>query len=116
MISDVTLGLIYTCKQVGQTDVDLSNFLQQYYDSAYPYSREEIDDSLREAVIECIIHANSVNRAVRNYFLNTWIISTPDEHQRMVGFLAHMRVMEDGEYVNGMRENPFKDWEMFRVE
>lgn len=116
MISDLTLGLIYTCKQVGQTDTDFSNFLQQYHSSSYPYSREEIDTFLRKAIVDYLATADDTQKEIRRYFLDFWTINPIDEHKRMVSFLAFIQVMYDEEYINGVRENPFADWEMFKDE
>lgn len=47
-MKDKSLGIIYTIKQVGWSDMCIGRFLQQYYSSKRNYSRSEINAALRE--------------------------------------------------------------------
>lgn len=105
-MTDRSLGIIYTIKQKGTSDVTLAAFLQKFYSTAYIYNRDEIDKILRETCVDFIQSADDPIRELRRYFLSVNIYSLVEitEHTRMINFLQQIQISKDGNYINDFRD------------
>lgn len=104
---DRTLGIIYTIKQKGTDDATIMHFLQKYSNTTYPFTREEIDQILRETCANFIEGADNPIQEIHRYFLSSSIFSHIgiSEHDRMINFLQQTQISSNGKYING-----FKEW------
>ena len=117
-MTDFTLGIIYCMKGWGRCDLNqdetLAEFCRQYYASSYRYPREAMFPFIQQAIVDYITNADDPIREIRRYF-NTQSVVFPDsEWHRMCLFLLEATVFEDGEYVNGFRDNPLKHLPIFK--
>lgn len=105
-MTDRSLGIIYTVKQKGTSDVTLAAFLQKFYNTPYIYNRDEIDKILRETCVDFIQTADDPMREIRRYFLNTNLYSFVEitEHVRIINFLQQTQISKDGKYINDFRD------------
>ena len=105
-MTDRSLGIIYTIKQKGTSDITLAAFLQKFYDTIYIYNRDEIDKILRETCADFIQSADDPMREIRRYFLNanTYSFMEIVEHVRMINFLQQTQISKDGNYINDFRD------------
>ena len=114
VMEDRTIGIIYALKQGKYSpDMNICMFMSEWSDTDWNYQgRDSIDDVLRRAVVdylECCGNKYEISR----YFYNAslWI---RNEYDRMILFLQHIQVRENENYVNGMRDNPYSDFKVFK--
>lgn len=116
IMEDRAIGIIYALKQGKYSaDVNIRKFMSEWSDSNWDYfERDAIDDVLRRAVadyLECYGNRNEIARYF--YSASLWI---KNEYDRMISFLQQIQVRKDENYINGMRDNPYPNFEVFKNE
>ena len=116
VMDDRTIGIIYALKQGKYSpDINIRKFMSEWSNTDWNYQgRDSIDDVLRRTIVdylECCGNRNEISR----YFYSAplWI---KNEYDRMISFLQQIQVYKDERYVNGMRDNPYPDFEVFKNE
>lgn len=113
VMEDRTIGIIYALKQGKYSaDMNIRKFMSEWSNSNWDYERRNsIDDLLRCTIVdylECCDNKNEISRYFYNDFF--WI----NEYDRMILFLQQIQVRENENYVNGMRDNPYPNFEVFK--
>lgn len=116
IMEDRTIGIIYALK-LGKysPDMNIRKFVSEWSNCNWNYQgRNSVDDVLRHAVVDYLECCNNKHEISR-YFYSTslWI---KNEYDRMISFLQQIQVYKDERYVNGMRDNPYPDFEVFKNE
>ena len=115
-MEDRTIGIIYAVK-LGKYSIDMNirKFMSEWSNTNWNcQGRDSIDNLLRRTIVdylECCGNRNEISR----YFYDTsfWV---KNEYDRMVSFLQQIEVYRNENYVNGMRDNPYSNYEVFKNE
>ena len=114
VMDDRTVGIIYALKQGKYSpDINIRKFMSEWSNTDWNYQgRDSIDQVLRQTVANYLVCCNN-RYEVERYFSDTslWV---KDEYNRMISFLWQIQVHKDENYVNGMRDNPYSDFEVFK--
>ena len=114
VMDDRTIGIIYALKQGKYSpDTNIRKFMSEWSNTDWNYQgRDSIDQVLRQTVANYLMCCNN-RYEVERYFSDTslWV---KDEYNRMISFLWQIQVHKDENYVNGMRDNPYSDFEVFK--
>lgn len=116
IMEDRTIGIIYALKQGKYSpDMNIRKFMSEWNNSNWDYQgRDSIDDLLRHTVVDYLEGCGNGNEISRYfYYTSLWI---KDEYDRMILFLQQIQVRENENYVNGMRDNPYSNYEVFKNE
>ena len=116
VMDDRTIGIIYALKQGKYSpDINIRKFMSEWSDTNWDWQgRDSIDRILRQTIANYLVCCNN-RYEVERYFSDTslWV---KDEYNRMISFLWQTQVCKDENYVNGMRDNPYSDFEVFKNE
>lgn len=111
-MEDRTIGIIYAIKQGKYSaDVNIRKFMSEW--SIVDWNclgRDSIDRVLRQTVANYLMCCNN-GYEVERYFNNDRVMN---EYDRMISFLQQIRVRGDENYMNGMRDNPYSNFEVFK--
>lgn len=116
VIDDRTIGIIYALKQGKYSpDMNIRKFMSEWSDCDWNlHGRDSIDILLRQVVADYLENCDNKYEIAR-YFHNDFFI-IKNEYDRMISFLQQIQVHKDENYVNGMRDNPYPDFEVFKNE
>ena len=114
VMDDRTVGIIYAIKTGPYVvDVNIRKFMSEWSNSNWNWEgRDSIDRVLRQTVANYLMCCNN-RYEVERYFSDSslWI---KNEYDRMISFLQQIQIRENEKYVNGMRDNPYSDFEVFK--
>ena len=108
-----TLGIIYAIKQ-GQysSEMNIRKFISEWSNSDWDYQgRDSIDTLLRRTIsdyLQCCGNKYEIARYFEDSSL--WI---KNEYDRMISFLRDIKIIDNKIYINGMRDNPYPNFEVF---
>lgn len=112
-MEDKSIGIFYAVKWCGNVDRAIQEFMQEYGNTEYEYNRDEIDMIIRMAIMDYISNCYNPLKEMRRYF-ETW--KEPyirNEFDIMRTFIYNTTVRDNGQYVSGFKENPFKEYKVF---
>jgi len=114
IMEDKTIGIIYALKQGKYaSDMNIRKFMSEWSKHNWDYEdRDSIENILRHTIMDylvCCGNKNEINRYFNNNSL--WV---KNEYYRMISFLWNVQVKDDKSYVNGMRDNPYPNFEVFK--
>ena len=116
IMEDRTIGIIYAIKQGKHSpDMNIRKFMSEWSIVNWNYlGRDSIDRVLRQTITNYLMCCNN-RYEVERYFSDSslWIMN---EYDRMISFLWQIQVHKDENYVNGMRDNPYSNYEVFKNE
>ena len=116
IMEDRTIGIIYAIKQGKHSpDMNIRKFMSEWSIVNWNYlGRDSIDRVLRQTITNYLMCCNN-RYEVERYFSDSslWIMN---EYDRMISFLQQIQVYKDEKYVNGMRDNPYSNFEVFKNE
>jgi len=116
-MEDRTIGLIYALKQCNKynTDTVICKFMREWSDSSFwdvtTTSRTEIKRILRETVVDYLVTCGNEAEIRRYFHESPFFVS--NEFIHMASFLYQAQVKEQDKYVNGFRDNPYPNYEVF---
>ena len=114
VMEDRTIGIIYAIKQGKYSpDTNIRKFMSEW--SIVDWNclgRDSIDRVLRQTVANYLMCCNN-GYEVQRYFNNDRVMN---EYDRMISFLQQIRIRGDENYMNGMRDNPYSNFEVFKNE
>ena len=112
-MEDRTLGIIYTLK-LGPYCVDenIRMFMTEWSNSDWRHQgRDSIDKLLRSCIADYLMSCGNPYEIQRYFGANTFWVN--NEYDRMISFLRDIQVTKDGNYINGMRDNPYSTYDVF---
>lgn len=114
VMDDRTIGIIYALKQGKcSPDINIRKFMSEWSIANWNcLGRDSIDRILRQTIADYLMCCNN-RYEVERYFNNDRIMN---EYDRMISFLQQIQVYKDERYVNGMRDNPYSNFEVFKNE
>lgn len=113
-MEDKSIGIFYAIKWRGDTDCAVQEFMREYCDTDFCYSRTQVENIVRDAIMDYISNAYNPIREMRRYF-NTWKeYSVRNEFDVMLHFIYNTAVRNDGKYIDGFKDNPFKKYKVFK--
>lgn len=113
-MEDKNIGIFYAVKWRGDTNCAVQEFMREYCDTDFCYSRTQIENIVRDAIMDYITNAYNPIREMRRYF-NTWKEpGVRNEFDVMLHFIYNTTVRNNGQYIDGFKDNPFKKYKVFR--
>ena len=114
VMDDRTVGIIYALKQGKYSpDTNIRKFMSEWSIVDWnSLGRDSIDRVLRQTVANYLMCCNN-RYEVERYFNDD---RATNEYDRMISFLQQIQVRGNENYMNGMRDNPYSNFEVFKNE
>ena len=113
-MEDRTIGIIYALK-LGPycADENIRMFMEEWSQSDWHYQgRDSIDKLLRNCIADYLMSCGN-SYEIQRYFRESsfWV---KNEYDRMISFLRDIQVIKDGNYINGLKDNPYSTFDVFQ--
>jgi len=113
-MEDRTIGIIYALK-LGPycADENIRMFMTEWSNSNWRHQgRNSIDKLLRSCIADYLMLCGNPYEIQRYFGANSFWVK--DEYDRMISFLRDIQVTKDGSYINGLEDNPYSTFDVFK--